>query len=144
MKKRLLGLVVVLAMLIALPMMLTACNKKLTEAEEAVVGKYKLVSLSIDGETIPVANFEYFTMEFQENRRCTVKSKAVGGEAYEETARWKINDEGELEITTRVLFFTATEKYRMDESNNSFSGTNTETLEGVKVTYVVKMERIVE
>lgn len=137
MKKHLL---IIAAVIILSALTLTGC--KLSDEEKAVVGTYELTEISVKGyPNITKNTYDYFTIEFKSNKKCTIKSKA-GVTTYEASASWKINSDGEIEVITRKGFATATEKYKLD--GDILSGTNTGVSDGVSLTMTVKMKRITE
>lgn len=136
MKKRV--MIVVLALLI-LSALLMGCTR-LSAEEKAVVGTYEVTELSVEGYPgLTASTYDYFTIEFLSNKKCTVKSKA-GVTTYENTAKWKVNDDGEIEVITTKGFATATEKYTLE--GDILSGTNSEIVEGQTFTMRVKFTKI--
>ncbi len=138
MKKRVLSfLLVVLAFSFSV-VALTGC---LSDEEKKVVGKYELTDISVNGfPNITTSTYEYFTIEFKDNKKCQIKSKA-GTTVYDAEASWKINGDGEIEVITRSGFATATEIYTY--SDDIITGTNESVVDGRTITMTVNFERIV-
>lgn len=121
MKKTIISTIGILCLLTVLAFSLTACGLK--GAEKEVVGVYEVVEISIVGyPQVTASSYDYFTFEFKSNKKVVVKSKA-GVNEYEQTAKWNLNDDGEIEVVTRAGFATATEKYRLEDGY--LVGTNT-------------------
>ena len=140
MKKRLLGIIAAIILITTLSAVLVGCG--LSDEWKEVVGKYELTEVSITGyPQISKDTYDYFTIEFFSNKKCTIKSKA-GVTTYEASATWKINSDGEIEVITKQGFATATEKYTLKDG--VLSGTNTSVIEGNSVTATMKFKKIVE
>lgn len=137
MKKRLVALVLVLLILTVL---FAGCQNTLSEAEEAVVGKYNLSAVSIEGYPgVTIDSYDYFTLEFFADKTCIAKSKA-GVTEYEAEATWKVNGKDELVITTKSGLYKVVEKYTL--SGDGFSGTNSGYANGEKLTMTMSFTKI--
>ena len=140
MKKKGLKVALMLVLFSTLTIVLTACGK-LSEEEQKVVGKYELTSISVTGyPSINVNTYNYFTIEFFADRKCTVKSKA-GTAEYSADATWKINGDGEIEVITRSGLAKATEIYKLD--GDTLSGTNETVMDGERINMTVAFKRVV-
>ena len=114
----------------------------LSEEEKKVVGEYEVTELRVaEYPAITANSYEYFTIEFKSNRKCIVKSKA-GVTVYEQTARWKINKDGKIEVVTTKGAATATELYTLN--NNQISGTNSGLVDGITITMTVTFTRVAD
>ena len=141
MKKRVFNIALLLLIILAVATSLAACG--LNEEEQKVVGKFEVTSLSIDKyPALTASTYDYFTIEFKDNRKCTVNSKA-GVSVTSADAKWKLNGDGEIEVITTSGLAKATEKYKLD--GDVLSGTNEGVMpDGTRIVMTVTFKRVAE
>lgn len=77
-----------------------------------VAGTYEMTSVTgtVSGITVSTSSYEYFTIILDANGNGTVKSKGVGGSAYEAKGKYTYKD-GKITMTTSNGFSSVSEEY---------------------------------
>ena len=139
--KKIILVIPALAVALIAAFVFVGCGVKLSEAESAAVGTYEMTYAYVNGRDV-TKYYDYITFELKSNKKCTMKAKA-GVNTTEQSASWRINGNGELEIITKSGFSTATETYSID--GDTISGTNTSPDgQGGMMTYTYHFQRVVD
>lgn len=111
MKKKILS---VFFIILAVSLAFTAfagCVKPLSDDEKEVVGKYQLIEIKIDDESISVDVYDEYTIELKSDRKCIIVRKGLDENYYENNATWERKESGEVEITIKIGRSKAYQKY---------------------------------
>ena len=134
-------------LIIAVAMVGAACSVKLSDFEKQIIGRYELATLFVESNpynsiynNLKASSYEYFTMEFSAKKTCIVRSKS-GGNIYSQSAKWRVNNADEIEVTVTQGAYSVTEYYTL--FHGVLSGTNTSTVSvGQTVTMTATFNKV--
>ena len=153
--KKLLAIVLVMALALSCAFMFTACTPKTEEPEapqSSILGKYEMFEISgtvtANGQTIPLEEglYEYYTIEIKEGGVATIKSAAAGSSSeIRQDVTWEYDETtGALDIISVIDGMTVVEKMNLTDGIILYTNSQTGLVQGVQMTIdmTIKLSKV--
>lgn len=149
--KKILSIILVLALALSCAFVFTACKKgdnTPDEPKDSILGKYEMTAISgtvtTGGQTITLEEglYEYYTIELKEGGNAIIESAAAGSaSAIRQEVTWEYDEAtGALDIISNIDGMTIVEKMTLKNGKITYTSNQTGQTQGITMTINMTIE----